>query len=173
MKANHNYGGGAIISRDTVSYGSKILKWKQITTQWELSPINKHCFLWFKDTKMKANHNSYVYLQNAFKTVSYGSKILKWKQITTLLVLSLEVLILFPMVQKYKNEKQITTEFHIIPANIWLFSIILEISMPLPNPKYHHLSLLTNWREKPHFLFRTSPLFNPLISPIYSILSFP
>ena len=33
------------------------------------------------------------------------------------------------MVQKYKDEKQITTEFYFIPAYIWLFLIILEISM--------------------------------------------
>ena len=35
------------------------------------------CFLWFKDTKMKANHN---YERSAIlcgPTVSYGSKILK------------------------------------------------------------------------------------------------
>ena len=132
-----------------------------------------YCFLWFKDTKMKANHNLFRVNVTNIATVSYGSKILKWKQITTAIDHRRTAKQLFPMVQKYKNEKQITTEFHIIPANIWLFSIILEISMPLPNPKYHHLSLLTNWREKPHFLFRTSPLFNPLISPIYSILSFP
>ena len=41
------------------------------------------CFLWFKDTKMKANHNSEEELLKQGFTVSYGSKILKWKQITT------------------------------------------------------------------------------------------
>ena len=36
-----------------------------------------HCFLWFKDTKMKANHNNSCVTAEAEGTVSYGSKILK------------------------------------------------------------------------------------------------
>ena len=36
-----------------------------------------HCFLWFKDTKMKANHNRHMLLKGQYTTVSYGSKILK------------------------------------------------------------------------------------------------
>ena len=35
------------------------------------------CFQWFKDTKMKANHNSMDLRKMIFKTVSNGSKILK------------------------------------------------------------------------------------------------
>ena len=35
------------------------------------------CFLWFKDTKMKANHNISGYDNDRITTVSYGSKILK------------------------------------------------------------------------------------------------
>ena len=35
------------------------------------------CFLWFKDTKMKANHNGKVEAITGNVTVSYGSKILK------------------------------------------------------------------------------------------------
>ena len=38
---------------------------------------NKNCFLWFKDTKMKANHNCKCCNSDFNKTVSYGSKILK------------------------------------------------------------------------------------------------
>ena len=38
---------------------------------------NIDCFLWFKDTKMKANHNQDVDFSGVRKTVSYGSKILK------------------------------------------------------------------------------------------------
>mgnify|MGYP005943404551 CR=1 FL=1 len=40
-------------------------------------PMATNCFLWFKDTKMKANHNFGVLVVAAMKTVSYGSKILK------------------------------------------------------------------------------------------------
>ena len=39
--------------------------------------MDENCFLWFKDTKMKANHNRLRYLSYKESTVSYGSKILK------------------------------------------------------------------------------------------------
>ena len=35
------------------------------------------CFQWFKDTKMKANHNEYVKIYQYWYAVSNGSKILK------------------------------------------------------------------------------------------------
>ena len=35
------------------------------------------CFQWFKDTKMKANHNNYYLCTNKDNAVSNGSKILK------------------------------------------------------------------------------------------------
>ena len=35
------------------------------------------CFQWFKDTKMKANHNPFLDVNNAGQAVSNGSKILK------------------------------------------------------------------------------------------------
>ena len=35
------------------------------------------CFQWFKDTKMKANHNLHVYMSKVLLAVSNGSKILK------------------------------------------------------------------------------------------------
>ena len=84
MKANHNNASLVQQIMVTVSYGSKILKWKQITTFSNLLKVLENCFLWFKDTKMKANHNFTEYLLFNVITVSYGSKILKWKQITTL-----------------------------------------------------------------------------------------
>ena len=37
----------------------------------------RYCFLWFKDTKMKANHNLLGDAMAGEVTVSYGSKILK------------------------------------------------------------------------------------------------
>ena len=92
-----------------VSNGSKILIWKQITTQrntesgqgccfqWfkdtnlkanhNLKPLVKssaaRCFQWFKDTNLKANHNMPVRFLYFGLVVSNGSKILIWKQITT------------------------------------------------------------------------------------------
>ena len=35
------------------------------------------CFQWFKDTKMKANHNHEELFPEAYHAVSNGSKILK------------------------------------------------------------------------------------------------
>ena len=50
---------------------------------------------------MKANHNPPVLFQVPEETVSYGSKILKWKQITTADTGIDEISELFPMVQRY------------------------------------------------------------------------
>ena len=86
---------------NAVSNGSKILKWKQITTIIELVAISTCCFQWFKDTKMKANHNYNVEYIIITVAVSNGSKILKWKQITTKKLSKLKILMLFPMVQRY------------------------------------------------------------------------
>ena len=43
----------------------------------KLEKGNKDCFLWFKDTKMKANHNISSPALDPNATVFYGSKILK------------------------------------------------------------------------------------------------
>ena len=83
MKANHNIPTYTICCTQAVSNGSKILKWKQITTHKYYEYKNWGCFQWFKDTKMKANHNQRHYLWFECTAVSNGSKILKWKQITT------------------------------------------------------------------------------------------
>ena len=59
------------------------------------------CFQWFKDTKMKANHNRQAVNESKIEAVSNGSKILKWKQITTKKWQLYTRLKLFPMVQRY------------------------------------------------------------------------
>ena len=41
------------------------------------SEFDLSCFQWFKDTKMKANHNLRVMLVRPMNAVSNGSKILK------------------------------------------------------------------------------------------------
>ena len=101
MKANHNKPIIQYLSSETVSNGSKILKWKQITTGVVVQARAYNCFQWFKDTKMKANHNWRCSIVNLLITVSNGSKILKWKQITTKSIYLLNMLLLFPMVQRY------------------------------------------------------------------------
>ena len=37
----------------------------------------ERCFQWFKDTKMKANHNPLICISICYIAVSNGSKILK------------------------------------------------------------------------------------------------
>ena len=101
MKANHNYTQDEIDNMNTVSNGSKILKWKQITTSGIQQAIGSDCFQWFKDTKMKANHNGQWRGDLIVFTVSNGSKILKWKQITTYKMFEVDSKLLFPMVQRY------------------------------------------------------------------------
>ena len=59
------------------------------------------CFQWFKDTKMKANHNGNATSVIRRLAVSNGSKILKRKQITTYAAGTIVNPMLFPMVQRY------------------------------------------------------------------------
>ena len=101
MKANHNSIYFVTYRIVVVSSGSKILKWKQITTQWWNVLSLCCCFQWFKDTKMKANHNNFTIMGQIAGVVSSGSKILKWKQITTQQRLDRMSLSLFPVVQRY------------------------------------------------------------------------
>ena len=101
MKANHNKWWVCLDHPAVVSSGSKILKWKQITTKEHCRSLPKSCFQWFKDTKMKANHNADYNRYTQWEVVSSGSKILKWKQITTQRVEPSIYGSLFPVVQRY------------------------------------------------------------------------
>ena len=83
LKANHNSNRLIKQIRSVVSNGSKILNWKQITTVSPKVGRGHSCVQWFKDTKLKANHNLSLIRTSNAKVVSNGSKILNWKQITT------------------------------------------------------------------------------------------
>ena len=83
LKANHNVRLKYGCRVEAVSNGSKILIWKQITTSSICFCWFSSCFQWFKDTNLKANHNTGPDLQLMTTAVSNGSKILIWKQITT------------------------------------------------------------------------------------------
>ena len=84
LKANHNKDLMGTTESIVVSNGSKILIWKQITTGRSSRRCPRRCFQWFKDTNLKANHNEKTQPDLASHVVSNGSKILIWKQITTL-----------------------------------------------------------------------------------------
>ena len=58
LKANHNRPLHLHTIWQAVSNGSKILIWKQITTYIRKWFLSSGCFQWFKDTNLKANHNS-------------------------------------------------------------------------------------------------------------------
>ena len=100
-----------------VSNGSKILKWKQITTHPYLCSVFSCCFQWFKDTKMKANHNRLKCLSSKGTAVSNGSKILKWKQITTYPMKPKDLLCCF---QWFKDTKMKAN--HNFLEEVWLSS---------------------------------------------------
>ena len=101
LKANHNVIANFKSTSATVSNGSKILIWKQITTQTMVFALTTYCFQWFKDTNLKANHNIHLFVKRLLNTVSNGSKILIWKQITTEAMWVNPKSLLFPMVQRY------------------------------------------------------------------------
>ena len=100
LKANHNTTEIATLLTSAVSNGSKILIWKQITTMIPSQCNTRCCFQWFKDTNLKANHNSEKEIYKACVAVSNGSKILIWKQITTCSCLALT---LFGCFQWFKD----------------------------------------------------------------------
>ena len=83
LKANHNWVDWYKCLSSVVFNGSKILIWKQITTCLQVEKIQRSCFQWFKDTNLKANHNSAAVMATGVEVVFNGSKILIWKQITT------------------------------------------------------------------------------------------
>ena len=49
----------------------------------EAGADEKGCIQWFKDTNLKANHNRPYHFPRSCYAVFNGSKILIWKQITT------------------------------------------------------------------------------------------
>ena len=101
LKANHNLFYMPYFQFQAVSNGSKILIWKQITTNSQVIDYNWRCFQWFKDTNLKANHNMKACDNHKVPAVSNGSKILIWKQITTCFICPIFNFKLFPMVQRY------------------------------------------------------------------------
>ena len=101
LKANHNFLSINAQLTPVVSNGSKILIWKQITTSSINAQLTPRCFQWFKDTNLKANHNKSERPSFQLLVVSNGSKILIWKQITTLAAKPALSIKLFPMVQRY------------------------------------------------------------------------
>ena len=66
-----------------VVYPTKILFWKRITTDGGLLTVITWCCLSYKDTILKANHNTERTCCCWISDVVYPTKILFWKRITT------------------------------------------------------------------------------------------
>ena len=75
LKANHNNNSLLANLSPAVFNGSKILIWKQITTKGRIYRWSYCCIQWFKDTNLKANHNSAFPVKFFLSAVFNGSKI--------------------------------------------------------------------------------------------------
>ena len=132
MKANHNALLRWRLTVTVVASTTKIQKWKQITTmllEWSewmwLLPVRQRyknesksqrywrycrwywcCCQYDKDTKMKANHNTFPLREILRLVVASTTKIQKWKQITTKSAEESEQWSLLPVRQRYKNESK-------------------------------------------------------------------
>ena len=89
MRANHNMNVTKCKISVAVSYITKVLKWEQITTVDLIITFKECCFLYYKGTKMRANHNRKKITNKLDVAVSYITKVLKWEQITTTLAFGL------------------------------------------------------------------------------------
>ena len=106
MKADHNYKSQTTNQPNTVSNGSKILKWKQTTTVVYLS-VNLAELFPMVQRYLNESRPQHTFRRNhRYRTVSNGSKILKWKQTTTIHERGNLQILLFPMVQRYLNESR-------------------------------------------------------------------
>ena len=97
LKTNHNLLGFLISLSLAVSYITKLLNWKQITTGQAIIFLWNGCFLYNKVTKLKTNHNDIRTTSHRDNAVSYITKLLNWKQITTYTLYSTIAYLLFPI----------------------------------------------------------------------------
>ena len=124
LKANHNHQWYRNRLWSVVSNGSKILIWKQITTDLLSWKELCCCFQWFKDTNLKANHNYIIGKGYKLCVVSNGSKILIWKQITTSARWVANSLKVVSNGSKILIWKQITTKIATLEKCYWLFPMV-------------------------------------------------
>ena len=114
-KANHNEFKNHVWVFSVVSNTSKILKRKQITTSSCTTASTSRCFQYVKDTKKKANHNGWRLWRAQPDVVSNTSKILKRKQITTIVTHGINLDSCFQYVKDTKkkaNHNQTHTTWH-------------------------------------------------------------
>ena len=104
LKAIHNQFRWRIADMLVVFYLTKILIWKQFTTSQYGFPDNACCFLSYKDTHLKAIHNTERWRHISWIVVFYLTKILIWKQFTTSEMIVQSHRSLFSILQRYSFE---------------------------------------------------------------------
>ena len=85
FQANHNWKIAYILQGNVVLDTTKVLIFKQITTIMLANAYIKRCFRYHKGTDFQANHNSYWRTRSAIEVVLDTTKVLIFKQITTLI----------------------------------------------------------------------------------------
>ncbi len=85
-----------------VCYLAKIRILKQITTDADVDIADIRCLLSCKDTNFKANHNAFLLIVITLIGVCYLAKIRILKQITTTLPVSLGLVQVFVILQRYE-----------------------------------------------------------------------
>ena len=142
MKANHNSYPHLTITWSAVSNGSKIRKWKQITTlcSWCLFFCELFPTVQRYENESKSQHamaDAIIKL-----AVSNGSKIRKWKQITTVRLNTVSVPALFPTVQRYENESKSQRDTSMVFDAYSCFQRFKDTKM-----KANHNSPITYWKK--------------------------
>ena len=106
LKANHNALKTLKNSTSAVLSYTKIQFWKQITTSMYKYNNNICCIELYKDTILKANHNSHVPRAWHHKAVLSYTKIQFWKQITTWSENGGFITMLYWAIQRYNFESK-------------------------------------------------------------------
>ena len=132
LKANHNITSMSVPFTWVVIKCTKSWSWKQITTKlapryfvsWLLSNVQRaevesksqpfgvlgcpcpSCYQMYKELKLKANHNNKIFVSVTSVVVIKCTKSWSWKQITTLLSLSILIFVLLSNVQRAEVESK-------------------------------------------------------------------
>ena len=170
MRANHNRYCIFVTLTYAVMYGTKLQKWEQITTFRRLAKAglslwcmvqsyknesksqrrtwasHRHirCDVWYKVTKMRANHNRRAYTWLCFKAVMYGTKLQKWEQITTNSSAYYFLLLLWCMVQSYKNESK-SQLLHLFICHFSSCDVWYKVTKMRANHNIYALTLIGAW----------------------------
>ncbi len=111
MRANHNKTKEVLFNVKAVMYGTKLQKWEQITTSYQVIKIRDK--LWCMVQSYKNESKSQPYQSNFSKSVSCDVwyKVTKMRANHNMMVMRYFLLKLWCMVQSYKNESKSQPSF--------------------------------------------------------------